>query len=245
MIKKYLFYLLLLTFVCTRVVNATSPNNFDEAKKVATVIWSEHRETFYCPCPYDKYGIIDFKRCGYVPEDRQRDKRISWEHVVPVSWYGAGLDCWKKPICKTKKGKKFKGRNCCRKISPTFRKMEADLHNLVPTIREVNSARENYQFQEFNFLKNKEKFNFNECSIIIDERYRLFEPPDNEKGMIARISLYMADKYGIDLGERQYRMLTDWNNRFPVSDWERRWNEKVALIDGEHNSYIKQTGAIE
>jgi deoxyribonuclease-1 len=73
----------------------------------------------------------------------------------------------------------------------------------------------------------------------------LFEPPDSEKGMVARISLYMADKYGIDLGERQTRMLTDWNNRFPVSDWEKKWNNKVALITGEKNNYIEQRGAME
>jgi deoxyribonuclease-1 len=245
MLKKSLLFIVSLTLAYASLGFALPPRNFDEAKKVASVIWSEHRETFYCPCPFDKHGIIDFKRCGYTPNDMLKDKRISCEHVVPVSWYGAQLECWKKPICTTKKGQPYKGRNCCRKISPLFRQMEADLHNLVPTIREVNSARENYPFQEFYFEKNREKFNFNQCPVIIDERYRLFEPPDKDKGMVARISLYMADKYGIDLGERQYRMLTDWNNRFPVSKWERRWNDKVALIDGEKNNYIEQRGATQ
>ncbi len=225
---------------------AHPPKNFEEAKSQARIIWQEHRETFYCGCSYDKYGVIDFKSCSYTPINSRKDKWVSWEHVVPVSWYGKKLDCWKKPHCETRKGKKFKGRNCCRKMDHRFREMEADLHNLVPTIREVNSARENYRFTEFYpDISSEDKYHFNHCPLIIDERYRLFEPRDKDKGMAARISLYMADKYGIDLGERQRKLLTDWSNRFPPSAWEKRWNQKVTMIHGDNNNYIEPEGPIE
>ncbi len=222
-----------------------APGNFAQAKKEALNVWLEHRQTFYCGCSFDKYGQINFKSCTYVPTDYRRDKWISWEHVVPVSWYGKKLDCWKKPICKTKKGKTLKGRKCCAKISPLFQAMEADLHNLVPVIRSVNAKRENFRFASFHLDENKDSFYFNECPIIIDERYRLVEPPDNTKGMVARIGLYMADKYGIDLGERQRRLLTDWNNRYPTTPWEIKWNQKVAAIQGDSNFYIDKKRTAE
>ncbi|MGD9591182.1 MAG: endonuclease [Candidatus Berkiella sp.] len=214
------------------------PKHFQEAKKQAFAIWSEHKQTFYCGCDYDKHGNINFKSCSYEPSDYRHDKRVSWEHVVPVSWFGKSLDCWNKPICKTKNGKIFKGRKCCSKRSELFRAMETDLHNLVPAIRDVNSHRENYRFSEFAIDHNKERFFFNHCPIIIDERYGLVEPPDVSKGMVARISLYMAAKYGIDLGEWQHRLLTDWNHRYPVTAWEIKWNRKVCAIQGDSNYYI-------
>ncbi len=222
-----------------------TPANFEQAKKLARTVWNDHRETFYCGCAYDKHGVIDFNSCSYKSRDERHDRVISWEHVVPVSWYGRQLDCWNKPLCVSKKGKKFKGRKCCKKISPVFRRMEADLHNLVPVIREVNAKRENFRFAEMPLDKSKEKYYFSGCPIIIDERYRLFEPPEDKKGMVARISLYMANEYGIDLGERQFILLTDWNNRYPVSPWEKKWNHKITTITGTSNYYIDPKGKHE
>lgn len=239
LVKRKLYFTFWLFLCITQALFAQNGQNFQEAKKVAKGLWHEHRETFYCGCAYDKHGIVDFKSCSYAPTDLRKDKTISWEHVVPVSWYGKKLACWNKPLCVSKRGKKYKGRKCCQKISPLFRQMESDLHNLVPAIHEVNARRENYRFAQFD-LDIPEKHYFNGCPIIIDERYRLVEPPDSVKGMVARISLYMADKYGIDLGERQHRLLTDWNHRYPVSFWEKRWNHKVTSLMGTSNYYIEK-----
>lgn len=221
------------------------PKDFDQAKKMARVIWNEHRETFYCGCAYDRYGVINFGSCSYTPKNKRKDKMIGWEHVVPVSWYGKKLGCWKEDICVNKKGKSYHGRNCCRKTDSRFRKMEADLHNLVPIIRDVNFARGNYHFAEFHLEEKRDKFYFNQCNVIIDERYRLIEPRDEVKGMVARINLYMADKYGIDLGKKQRKLFTDWNSRYAPTKWEKRWNQKVALITGELNPYIQSEGSAE
>ncbi len=202
------------------------------------MIWQEHRETFYCGCKYDKYGVINYKTCSYIPVDKRKDKKITWEHVVAASWYGKQFPCWKKPLCSDNNGKKYKGRSCCQKIEKKFQEMEADLHNLVPAIRTVNSARSNYHFGEFYPENKQHKFNVNHCPIIIDEHYQIVEPRDEVKGFVARVHLYMADKYGIRLSEREKKLFADWNKRFSPTAWERRWNQKVGAIQGDLNPYI-------
>ncbi len=213
------------------------PDNFQEAKKVAKTLWSSHR-TFYCGCSYNQYGIIDFESCDYVPIDERKDKRITWEHVVPVSWFGRKLPCWDEGGCQLKNGKSFRGRECCRKMDKRFREMEADLHNLVPSIRSVNMARKNYVFGEY-YSPQREKHYYHKCRIIIDDKYQVVEPCDEVKGAIARIHFYMSKKYDIPLTEQQKRLLTDWDKRFPAKEWEKTWNVNVAQIQGNLNEYVK------
>ena len=43
------------------------------------------------------------------------------------------MNCWEKLICTRRDGLKFKGTNCCSNISPKFKSMESDMHNLIPT----------------------------------------------------------------------------------------------------------------
>lgn len=227
--RMMLFIFLFLLGVCIPTL-AKEPRNFQEAKKMARIIWNEQRQTFYCGCRYDKHGVVDFKSCSYIPSNSRKDKKISWEHVVPVSWLGQQRACWQSTRCLSKTGKKLKGRACCQQTDKQFNQMEADLHNLVPAIREVNSARKNYRFGEFYLKKGEDKFNFNHCKIIIDDRYQVVEPCDDAKGMVARIHFYMAKEYNLELSEQQKRLLSDWDKRFPPSSWELKWNEKVAKI---------------
>jgi deoxyribonuclease-1 len=240
--KNIIFFILWGIIAQNAYSKALIPQNFEDAKKTAQFIWNEHRETFYCGCTYNKQGIINYNSCSYIPMNKRKAKRIGWEHVVPVSWYGRQLSCWTQQECITKKGKNLKGRKCCRKKSENFRKMEADLHNLVPVIREVNTARKNYRFFEYSKENNKKlKYYFNHCPIIIDAKNKCVEPRDEVKGMISRINFYMAEKYHIPMTQEEVQLMTDWNKRYPVSSWEKRWDQKVAAIQGDHNPYITLT----
>ncbi len=208
------------------------PDNFSEAKQMARVIWQEHRETFYCGCRYDKYGIVNYNTCDYEPEDKFASKRITWEHVVPASWYGKDRPCWNQPLCVGKDGHRYKGRSCCRKIDKPFREMEADLHNLVPALREVNMARSNFAYTEFK--PEVEKKRFRQCEIYIDENSHTVEPREEVKGMVARIHFYMQDKYGIHMNKKQERLMHQWDKKYPPQAWEIKWNQKIALISENH-----------
>lgn len=42
-----------------------APSSFSAAKRVAKKLYTDHRVTFYCQCPYNKYGKVNLKACGY------------------------------------------------------------------------------------------------------------------------------------------------------------------------------------
>ena len=199
--------------------------DFSEAKRLARMIWSDHRVTFYCGCHYDRHGNVDFKSCDYTPKDKHASKRISWEHILPVSWYGNTRPCWKQNRSK-------RPREVCRQVDPEFRKMEADLHNLVPAIREINTIRRHYGFAELS------SGTCIGCQFTVNSGLKLVEPRDEAKGMAARIMLYLSDKYQISMKKTQKDVLLKWNKRFPPDPWEIQWHEKVAVIQGDRNPYI-------
>jgi deoxyribonuclease-1 len=127
----------------------TTIQSFKKAKKILlNQIYNDHRITFYCGCPFtDDKKIIPSDR--YKPKKpTKRSKRIEWEHIVPASDFGRSFKEWRKghPECVTKKGKRFKGRNCARKVSKRFRYMDSDLYNLVPAVGEINGLRSTYRF---------------------------------------------------------------------------------------------------
>ena len=47
------------------------------------------------------------------------------------------------------------------------------------------------------------------------------------RGDIARVYLYMSQKYNINLSKQETQMMEAWNKLDPVDDWER---EKIKLV---------------
>ncbi len=213
------------------------PEHFGQAKYYAKKIFSDHRETFYCGCHYDKHQHIDLNSCGYqIQKDKRRARRLEWEHIVPVSLWNNHFPCWKQAICCEKK-RCYKGRECCRKKDKSFAKMEADLHNLVPEIGEINQLRSNYRF---GLLPHIEAGQFGSCEFKIDRTTRRVEPRVAVRGIIARAYLYMAKTYHIALSKSQQQLYVSWNRLYPPDSWEREWDDRVAEIQGNHNTYITQ-----
>lgn len=239
MFKKLISCALLLHLIIfSTVLLAEHPKNFQEAKRYARIIWSSNPETIYCGCKFDEQLNIDHKSCGYEPRDSKRANKIEWEHLVPASWFGRQRECWREPLCEKKNGKRYKGRKCCEKIDAEFRKMYTDLHNIVPAIGEVNQARNDYRFGEFYPESRGQKYNFHGCKIIIDTKYRIVEPRDEVKGLIARAHLYMASTYPFKLSVNQEEMFNRWNKTYPPTLWEIQWNNKIREVQGNDNFYI-------
>lgn len=210
--------------------------NYTEAKNTARQIWQEHRETFYCGCTYDKQGVINYSSCDFKPKNDRKDRYITWEHVVPVSWFGNDLPCWKGEGCVSKKGKVIKGRNCCRKVDKQFRQIEADLHNLVPEIGELNKVRRNYRFiSDMQYPTQA----FTGCEMVVDDINERVVAPIHVRGKIARIHLYMAKKYGIVLSKDERKQFEEWHKQYPPDTWEKRWNQLVADVQGSRNEFIQ------
>ena len=155
---------------------------------MAARLYADNPFTFYCGCPQFQQGkklVPDLNACGYqVRKQERRASRVEWEHVVPAWNFGHQLQCWQQG-----------GRKNCTKKSQQFRTMEADLHNLVPAIGEINGDRSNYRFS----LLPQTRGQYGQCAFKVDFKARKAEPPPATRGMIARIYLYMADEYKLRL----------------------------------------------
>jgi len=231
------------SFFITIVAIANPPTNFNEAKEIASHIFSTNPITLYCGCHYNPLtNQVNLQSCGMqsaavIP----RANYLEWEHMMPAENFGKHLYCWRETICKSRGGKHYRGRKCCDKISAIFRRMEAELYNLWPAVGLINGARSNYRYSE---LPNAD-FNdhtFYGCPIFIDKSLKKVEPRDEAKGIVARANLFMVQKYHIKLSVSQKRLFETWNKKYPPTAWEKTWAYQVASVEGYTNPFIAQDG---
>ena len=233
------------------VSQAESPSrplsSFTSAKDVArNTIYKDHREDFYCGCPFKPSasksgGVIQPSACGYKPRsDPDRGKRLEWEHVMPAYFFGHTRTCWKTghKTCVTKENKKYKGRACCAKVDKAFQQMEADLHNLVPAVGELNGNRSNTPFG----MVAGEPRAYGRCDFEIGGKPRVTEPRPSVRGDAARVWLYMSETYGIRLTEEKRSMFQDWSRVDPPDQWERLRDRRIAAAQGNRNPFVSQAG---
>ena len=199
---------------------------FSKAKRLLVNVYQDHQTTFYCGCDYSKRGkklIPNLDSCGYeVRKQLKRASRIEWEHVVPAWNFGHQMQCWQKG-----------GRKACKK-NKHFAQMEGDMHNLVPSIGEVNGDRSNYRFSEWNATPTQ----YGQCDIVIDFKGRKVQPPYNSRGQIARTYLYMADQYSLILSKQDKQLLGAWNRQYPTTAWECKKNQRIKEQQGNENRFI-------
>jgi deoxyribonuclease-1 len=228
----FLFVVVLLLCVsfCSE---ADSPNSFEQAKRIATKIFYDKRETLYCGCQYNEDNAIDLTSCHMESASHiARAHRVEWEHMVPAEHIGREFPCWSKSLC-SQNGKPYKGRKCCEKIDPEFRHAESELYNLWPSVGIINQIRSNFSYAE---LDNRES-NYG-CDFKVDGKKRQAEPSDAVKGLVARAHLFMALKHGVRLTTAQKKLFTLWHTLYPVSDWELEWASRVEKIEGYPNPFI-------
>jgi deoxyribonuclease I len=228
---------------------AAQNESFSQSKKELERIYADHAITFYCGCKYDKRkksNMIDRSSCGYVPRNpitksekvNPRTTRIEWEHVVPAENFGRQFTCWRdgSPECIDSKGKTFKGRKCCEKASQQFRIMQADMHNLVPAIGELNGDRSNlrYDFEE------ARKGQYGECRFEVDFDQDRVRIKKDIQGDVARAYLYMSDRYKMKLSPQELNKFSAWDKEDPVDAWEIEKNKRIKAIQGNGNLLIAQ-----
>lgn len=193
--------------------------------------------TFYCGCDQGTASTA-FKACGYVPKRKSiRSRRVEWEHVMPASFFGRTFRAWTQgnEKCVSRSGKKYRGRRCARKVSPVFRHMELDPHNLVPSVGELNGARSNKPFGEVP----GEPREFGVCDFEVNKD--VVEPAPHLRGDIARIYLYMFARYPkhVPLTKVMIKELEVWAAGDPVDSVECHRQRAVASTY-RHNHYVEQ-----
>lgn len=226
--RLFLFSLLLLASACSI---QEPPQTFDQARQaLRDYVYFDRSDDgdFYCNCDWqwttNTGGQVDLLSCAYeIRSQATRAQRIEWEHVVPASMLGQHRQCWRDG-----------GREHCNRTDPVFNRMEANLHNLVPAVGEVNADRSNYRFAEIV----GEPDDYGACEFEVDSRRRLAEPADAVKGQIARIYFYMHDQYQLPLSYEEQQLYVRWHQQFPVTEWELERDRRIARLMGHHNPYV-------
>jgi len=206
-------------------------NKFSKAKNILYKIynknlWEEYRKTIYCWCDF-VWKKVNKKSCWLITKGyKKRSNRIEREHVVPAENFWRAFKSWRdgNSKCysisrKTHKKHYYKWRKCAEKVSPLFNLMEADIYNLFPADGALNAYRSNYQIAEIPWEKRK----FWQCDFEIENRK--VEPPQDKKGDIARVYMYMQLVYGKNKGlkiisEKNKKLIEVWNKIDPISKEE-------------------------
>lgn len=212
-------------------------------------VYKNHQITFYAKCKYnykDKNNMINRNSCGYKPKNEytksgkinKRARRIEWEHVIPAENFGRGFKCWSlgDEQCIKKNNKSYKGRRCCSKVNQKFKLMQADMHNLVPAIGELNAHRSNFKYMQ---IPGEKRYYGKNIDFEVDFKRRWVEPADDIKGDIARTYFYFEKTYGMKISKQQKRLLTIWDKNDPVDNWEREKNNLIYKYQGNKNPFIR------
>lgn len=209
---------------------------FGTAKKWLYKVHADNQVTFYCDCEYSDDRDVSHKECGYkVRKSDSRAGQVEAEHVFPASHFGNYRECWREPICTDNDGNPFKGRECCEKVDPVFIAAHNDLHNLQPSVGEVNGDRSDYRWG----MIEGEVSDYGRCDFELDTEAGIAEPPEDVQGDIARTYFYMESTYGFHISDSQRQLFTAWNDMDPVDDWERTRNQLIAEIQGNANPFIE------
>ncbi len=194
------------------------------------IIYAGKNRTFYCGCVYtsdgdnDGSGDVDHQVCGYEIPDKHKNvaKRIQWEHIVPASLMPArNFECWA-----------MGGRAKCERDDPRAQAMIFDLHNLAPSIGQVNQYRSNDRYSE---IGDQGKI-FGQCPA--KDIKDAFEPPDCLKGDVARVWLYMSFRHGVAISQEERDMFEQWSADDPVSKWESQREARIFDRTFIHNPLV-------
>ena len=230
---KKLLSVVALTLSVITPAFSSPPSTFSEAKVIAKQkIYLDQANSamgeLYCGCKWTwvgkSGGRIDAESCGLQTRKQQsRAQRTEWEHIVPAWTFGNQRQCWQNG-----------GREHCVDDDPVFRAMEADLFNLYPSVGEVNGDRSNFNYGMATGVAPQ----YGQCKTRVDFNQRAAEPRDEVKGLVARTTFYMFDRYKLNMSRQQQQLLMAWDKQYPVSPWEKERDRRIAAIMGHSNPFV-------
>lgn len=202
----------------TESTSTTTPRTFAQSKAAmqkAFIAQDFHRE-FYCGVDFNPRTLKILPSSQYTPrkaltskgKPNPRTERIEFEHIMSAHRFGSGLECWKNG-----------GRKACSK-DKTFIAMESDRRNLVPAIGEINGDRSNFAYAEADSKQHKGQYG--KCAVFVDFKAKRFYPNVSERGIIARIYLYMSKHYDIKLSDEELALMQKWDRLYPPTTYEKQ-----------------------
>jgi deoxyribonuclease-1 len=219
-------------------VRPTPPASYLAAKRIAEQrIYPDHRITLYCGYGFTEDKEILPDACGYEPRnDNVRARRMEWEHVVPASRLGGDRVCWQErerfPERVLDDGSRRSGRECCRRVDPEFRAMEAEIHNLVPSVGELNADRSNLPYGDVP----GEPRAYGDCDFEVADG--VVEPAIGLRGDLARIYLAMDLWYDIGPAREERAQFEAWSKADPPDLWEVERDARIGAVEGAGNPFV-------
>ena len=166
---------------------------------------------------YKQGGITLYSREAI---GRKSHRWTNIEHVFPMSWVVNNIGCG--------------DRDLCRRYSDAFNQIEADMHNMYPSRRDLNYERGSLSF---GMIKGEDR-EFGSYDFEVDLQKGVIEPTLESRGNIARSMLYMADAYGLRIFNRQLKILKSWHEQDAPSEREIRRNDLIERVQGNRNHFI-------
>lgn len=115
---------------------------------------------------------------------------------------------------------------------------KADIHHLFPTDSKMNSTRGNYDFGEVNHDDGKVNCNASRIGTGVGASGRIFEPPQDHKGRVARALFYFSIRYDLPISPANEQVLKRWSHESPVDEEEKIRNEEIFKIQGNRNPFV-------
>lgn len=207
--------------------------NFDKAKKILEKeIYNninEKRIDLYCWCEYDFKKDINLNSCWFISQTKsnKRSKKIEWEHIVPAEnfwkWFKEWRESWREWAKKNK----------------DFNIMEWDMYNLFPVNWEVNWLRSNYKYS---VVQTPKYSSFWKCDFKIDVKWKLAEPRNQIKWLVARVNLYMWLQYSkyYNISDQQRKLFEAWDKMYPVTKGECNRYKQVKVYQKNNNTILEE-----
>jgi deoxyribonuclease-1 len=208
----------------------TTPSFATAKKRMYAKVYFDHETTFYCGCAYES-KVPDLATCGMdTVELGTRAGRTEAEHIVPASAFGRTRPCWAAG-----------GRDeCLRKASdvydPVFSTFHSDLHNLAPTVGEVNAIRSDFTM---GLIDGDGEGRFGTCDFEVSFDDDKVEPPMDVRGDIARTYFYVSHTYGMQLTAGELHLFRAWHQADPVSEWEIERDKRIEEQQGNSNPFVR------
>ena len=113
---------------------------------------------------------------------------------------------------------------------------QSDIHNLMPSDPNANSARGSLPFGEVTGDRNLDYMPSLVGTNSMGER--VWEPRRERQGDIARILFYMSVRWGLDIDQTQETVLRRWNMTDPPDMREIIRNQNASEIQGNRNPFV-------
>jgi len=222
---------------------SSSMVSLEVAKKAIKQVYldSGQTRTLHCGCFFDKQKQVYPNSCDITPARlriKEERKILKWVHAMPLSVFADSMNCWSQLICIKSDGSKFKGANCCGNISPKFKSMESDMHNLIPTVDwTIGTTNDSFKSVAFGGM---EEYKACISGGVIPE-----DPVAVTRGNLARAYFYMSFLYRIHIQDTLEEKLRAWHFEDPPDTMEETRNSLIEQVQGNRNPFIDHPEAVE